>query len=117
MPNWTSRVIVASILAGSISPSRWRRPTSGSDLGNAAALAEVAALSSGTATAVTAEADKNVQQSRQSSREHYFYPWPESMPAVLTIQGACSICSENSPGEAALRRQLPLTRLTLVRGS
>src|ERR1700722_19212219 len=62
VPNWTSRVMVASILAESISPSRWRRPTSGSDLGNAAALAGVAALSSGTATAVTAEADKNVRR-------------------------------------------------------
>src|ERR1700722_7301054 len=52
VPNWTSRVMVASILAGSISPSSRRRSASGSDLGSVDAPAGVAALSSGTATAV-----------------------------------------------------------------
>ena len=76
VPNWTSRVMVASIRAGSISPSSRRRSASGSDLGSALALAGVAALSSGTATAVAAEADKNVRRVAPVRPEALFLSMP-----------------------------------------
>ena len=94
VPNWTSRAMVASILAGSIWLSSRRRSASGSDLGSEAALAGVAALSSGTATvvaaAVAAETDRNVRRVAPVRPEALF----SSMPRINSCRSGLSTLSD-----------------------